>query len=133
MAIKKISECLPNAFHNTWRAALNSDILNIVEKGGRGSGKSSDVAHIITQLLMRFPVNAIGIRHIDNTLELSIFEQMKWAISEQGVSHLFKVNKSPMKITYIPRGNYMAFSGAQNPERLKSLKDAKFPFAICWI
>ncbi len=25
------------------------------------------------------------------------------------------------------------FRGAQNPERLKSLKDAKFPFAIGWI
>lgn len=133
LVIKKVSEFLPKAFHDTWRVALNSNILNIVEKGGRGSGKSSDVAHIITQLLMRYPVNAIGIRHVDNTLELSIFEQMKWAISEQGVSHLFKVNKSPMKITYIPRGNYMAFRGAQNPERLKSLKDSRFPFAIGWI
>ena len=133
MTVKRISELIPKPFHATWRAAIDPNILNVVEKGGRGSGQSSDVAIIISQLLMRFPVNAVGIRYVDNTLEQSVFEQMKWAIEIQGVSHLFKVNKSPMRITYLPRGNYMIFRGAQNPERLKSLKDARFPFAIGWI
>lgn len=133
MMAKKLSEFLPPKFHSVWRATLNQDILNIVCKGGRGSGKSSDIAHIVTQLLMRYAVNAVGIRYVDNTLEQSIYEQMKWAIEQQGVSHLFKFNKSPLKITYIPRGNYMIFRGAQNPERIKSLKDSKFPFAIGWI
>jgi phage terminase large subunit len=130
---RKLSEFLPKAFYPVWRASNNPDILNIVCKGGRGSGKSSDIAHIIAQLLMRYPVNGVGIRKIDNTIELSIFEQIKWAISEQGVSHLFKINKSPMRITFIPRGNYMVFRGAQEPERIKSLKSANFPFAIAWI
>ncbi|WP_214848990.1 PBSX family phage terminase large subunit [Exiguobacterium sp. s138] len=129
----RLSQLLPKAFHNSWKAAINPNILNIVEKGGRGSGKSSDIAIIIAQLLMRYPVNAVGIRKIDNTIELSIFEQMKWAIEVSGVSHLFKVNKSPMRITYIPRGNYMVFRGAQEPERIKSLKSATFPFAIAWL
>jgi len=131
--VKKLSDLLPEKFHSVWRATLNSDILNIVCKGGRGSGKSSDIAHIITQLLMRYAVNAVGIRYVDNTLEQSLYEQMKWAIEQQGVSHLFKFNKSPLRITYKPRGNYMIFRGAQNPERIKSLKDSKFPFAIGWI
>ena len=120
--IRKLSEFIPPAFHPLWKATKAEEILNIVCKGGRGSGKSSDIAHVLTQFLMRFPLNGVGIRKIDNTIELSIFEQMKWAISEQGVSHLFKVNKSPMRITYIPRGNYMVFRGAQEPERIKSLK-----------
>lgn len=130
---RKLSEFLPKAFHSVWKASINQEILNIICKGGRGSGKSSDIAHIIVQLLMRYPLNAVGIRKIDNTIELSIFEQIKWAISEQGVSHLFKVNKSPMRITYIPRGNYMVFRGAQEPERIKSLKSANYPFTIAWI
>lgn len=129
----RLSQLLPKAFHNSWKAAINPNVLNIVEKGGRGSGKSSDIAIIIAQLLMRYPVNAVGIRKIDNTIELSIFEQMKWAIEISGVSHLFKVNKSPMRITYIPRGNYMVFRGAQEPERIKSLKSANFPFAFAWL
>ena len=135
MTVKQIrlSELLPKAFHSSWKAAINPDILNVVEKGGRGSGKSSDIAIILTQLLMRYPLNAVGIRKIDNTIELSIFEQMKWAIELSGVSHLFKINKSPMRITYIPRGNYMVFRGAQEPERIKSLKASNFPFAFVWI
>lgn len=133
MVKKKLSELLPKKFHSVWKATLNSDILNIICKGGRGSGKSSDIAHIITQLLMRYSVNAVGIRYVDNTLEQSIYEQMKWAIKQQGVTHLFKFNKSPLRITYMPRGNYMIFRGAQNPERIKSLKDSQFPFTIGWI
>ena len=133
MMAKKLSELIPKKFHSVWKVTLNSDILNIVCKGGRGSGKSSDIAHIITQLLMRYAVNAVGIRYVDNTLEQSLYEQMKWAIDQQGVTHLFKFNKSPLRITYISRGNYMIFRGAQNPERIKSLKDSRFPFAIGWI
>lgn len=129
----KLSELLPTAFHDTWRAAINSNVLHIVEKGGRGSGKSSDIAHIIIQLIMRYPVNAVAIRFVDNTIELSIFEQLKWAIEKQGVTSFFHTTKSPMRITYKPRGNYIAFRGAQNPERIKSLKDSRFPFAIGWI
>ncbi|MEZ2459314.1 PBSX family phage terminase large subunit [Salinicoccus roseus] len=131
--VVKLSELIPRPFHSVWKVAMDPDTLNVVCKGGRGSGKSSDIAHIIVQMLMRFPVNAVGIRKIDNTIELSIFEQIRWAISEQQVSHLFKVNKSPMRITYKPRGNYMVFRGAKEPERIKSLKSAEFPFAIAWL
>jgi PBSX family phage terminase large subunit len=133
MTVKHLSEFLPKAFHDTWKAAINPDILHVIEKGGRGSGKSSDIAHILIQLIMRYPINAVAIRFVDNTIELSVFEQLKWAIEEQNVSNYFRINKSPMKITYTPRGNYIAFRGAQNPERIKSLKDSRFPFAIAWI
>lgn len=129
----KMSELLAAKFYDVWRASKSKDILNVVCSGGRGSGKSSNVAHIVTQLLMRYPVNAVGIRKIDNTLEQSIYEQMKWAIEEQKVTHLFKFNKSPLRITYLPRGNYMVFRGAQYPERIKSLKDSRFPFAVAWV
>ena len=133
MMVKKLSELIPKPFHSVWSATLSEQTLNIVCKGGRGSGKSSDIAHVITQLLMRYAVNAVGIRYVDNTLEQSLYEQMKWSIEQQGVTHLFKFNKSPLRITYKPRGNYMIFRGAQNPERIKSLKDSKFPFSIGWI
>lgn len=129
----KLSDLLPEAFHSVWRAAIDPNILNVVCKGGRGSGKSSDIAHIMIQLLMRLPLNALCVRKVDNTIELSIFEQLKWAISEQQVSHLFKVNKSPMRITYLPRGNYIVFRGAQEPERIKSLKSSNYPFGMLWI
>ncbi|MCW6683044.1 PBSX family phage terminase large subunit [Aerococcaceae bacterium NML160702] len=129
----KISSLLPQAFHKVWLAAKDKSKLHIVCKGGRGSGKSSDIAHIIIQLIMRYPTNAVCIRKVDNTLEQSVYEQLKWAIAQQQVSHLFKFNKSPLKITFLPRGNYIVFRGAQEPERIKSLVDSNFPFAIGWI
>lgn len=129
----KLSDFIPPKFHEVWKQAMNPDTLHIVCKGGRGSGKSSGIAHIIIQMIMRMPVNAVAIRKTDNTLEQSVYEQIKWAINEQGVAHLFKLNKSPLRITYIPIGNAIVFRGAQNPERIKSLKDARFPFAIGWI
>ncbi|WP_436877168.1 PBSX family phage terminase large subunit [Mammaliicoccus sciuri] len=128
-----MSQLIPSHFHDLWRATKDNSILNIVAKGGRGSGKSSDTAIIIAQLIMRYPVNALILRKIDNTLASSVFEQIKWAINEMQVSHLFQVKVSPMEIIYKPRGNKMIFRGAQNPERIKSLKDARFPFAIAWI
>ncbi|MGO0146991.1 PBSX family phage terminase large subunit [Mammaliicoccus sciuri] len=131
--IKRLSQLIPPHFHDLWRATKDTSILNVVAKGGRGSGKSSDTAIIITQLIMRYPVNALILRKIDNTLASSVFEQIKWAINEMQVSHLFQVKVSPMEIIYKPRGNKMIFRGAQNPERIKSLKDARFPFTIAWI
>ncbi len=128
-----MSQLIPSHFHDLWRATKDKSILNIVAKGGRGSGKSSDTAIIISQLIMRYPVNALILRKIDNTLASSVFEQIKWAINEMQVSHLFQVKVSPMEIIYKPRGNKMIFRGAQNPERIKSLKDARFPFTIAWI
>lgn len=128
-----LSELLPKHFHSLWKATKDREKLNIVAKGGRGSGKSSDISIIITQLIMRYPMNAVVVRKTDNTLATSVFEQIKWAIEEQKVSHLFKVKVSPMEITYVPKGNRIIFRGAQNPERLKSLKDSRFPFSIMWI
>ena len=60
-------------------------------------------------------------------------QQMGISERQEKVTHLFKFNKSPLRITYLPRGNYMVFRGAQYPERIKSLKDSRFPFAVAWV
>lgn len=130
---KRMSDFIPMAFHSVWRAAFDPSKLHVVCKGGRGSGKSSDIAHIIVQMIMRYAVNAVCIRKVDRDLQESVFEQIMWAIEEQGVRHLFKINKSPLKITYVPRGNQIIFRGLQDPNRLKSLKSSRFPYAIAWV
>lgn len=129
----RMKDKIKPSFYPVARATLNKRILHIACKGGRGSGKSSDVAILIAFLIKQFPVNAVCIRKTDNTLEQSVYEQLKWAIGELQLMHEFKFNKSPLRITYLPRGNYIVFRGAQNPERIKSLKDSRFPFAIGWI
>lgn len=128
-----LSRILTPKFYPIWQAVNSQNITHIVCKGGRGSGKSTNIANVILLLLIGYPYNAVSIRRTDNTLEQSVYEQIKSAAISMGVSHWFKFNKSPLKVTYLPRGNYIIFRGAQNPERIKSLKDARFPFAIGWI
>ena len=91
MTLIKISSLIPKPFYSVWKAAKDRDILHVVCKGGRGSGKSSDIAHILIQLIMRYAVNAVAIRKIDNTLEQSVYEQLKWAVVEQQVMHLLSL------------------------------------------
>lgn len=129
----KLSELFPPHFHEFWRKCLDPKITNLILKGGRGSGKSSDIALAFILLIMKWDVNGICIRNYDTTLQASVFEQIKWAINQLKVNHLFKINKSPLKIEYIPKGNHIIFRGAQDPEKLKSLKDSKFPYALAWI
>ena len=47
MTLIKLSDLLPAKFHEVWKKTLDPEILHIICKGGRGSGKSSDIAHII--------------------------------------------------------------------------------------
>ena len=129
----KLSDLFPPSFHGLWKAAKDPNIVHIVEKGGRNSGKSSDIAIAIVQLIMRYPVNAICFRKIDKTLEKSVYEQIKWAIKRCNVQSKFKIMKSPMRIIYLPRGNQIDFQGGMDPERIKSLVSSEFPYTIAWI
>ncbi|WP_198427021.1 phage terminase large subunit, partial [Acinetobacter baumannii] len=83
--------------------------------------------------MMEKPINALAVRKVDNTLEGSVYSQLLWAIDQLSVSHLWHANKSPLKLTYLPRGNEIQFKGAQDPARIKSIKSPKFPLALLWV
>ncbi|WP_245575912.1 PBSX family phage terminase large subunit [Alicyclobacillus contaminans] len=110
-----------------------SEHLYYVFKGGRNSSKSTHISIMLIYELMRYPINALCMRKVGETIESSIFEQLLWAIDFLGVNHLWKVNKSPLKLTYLPRGNYITFRGADKPEKIKSIKTSKYPIARLWI
>ncbi|MEK4030809.1 PBSX family phage terminase large subunit [Pseudobacillus sp. FSL P4-0506] len=123
----------PPKFRSFLKASKQQKYLYYVNKGGRGSGKSSDVAMDIILDMMEKPINALAIRKVDNTLEGSVYSQLLWAIDQLQVSHLWKANKSPLKLTFLPRGNEILFRGAQDPARIKSIKSPKFPLTLLWI
>ncbi|MED4456171.1 PBSX family phage terminase large subunit [Metabacillus fastidiosus] len=126
-------ELFPPKFRSFLKASKKQEYLYYVNKGGRGSGKSSDVALDIILDMMEKPINALAVRKVDNTLEGSVFSQLIWAIEQLEVSHLWRTNQSPLKLTFIPRGNYILFRGAQDPARIKSIKSPKFPLTLLWI
>jgi len=129
----KISDKILPVFYDFWRDCNGRKHLYKVLKGGRNSSKSTTIGDRIIFDMMRLPVNALCIRKVGNTLETSVYEQLKWAIEDLGVGAYWNINKSPLKLTYIPRGNSIIFRGADKPEKIKSIKTSKFPIAILWV
>ena len=129
---KKISEIINKNFHEFWKTINSNKYLFHVLKGGRASAKSTHIAIWLVLALMKYPVTCLCIRKVGNTLTESVFEQLKEAIDILNVGHVWKVQKSPLQLIYIPRGNKFIFRGADDPAKIKSIKMSKFPIAFVW-
>ncbi len=81
---------------------------------------------------MEYPVSALGIRKVQNTILKSVYANFKAAANIMGVRDQFRFVDSKLEITYLGRGNKIYFAGADDPEKIKSIKDADFPLAIVW-
>ena len=104
--------------------------------GGRGSCKSSFVSIVIVSGIMQDPTgnsNAIVFRKIAGTMRESVYAQISWAISELGVSHLWRGSVSPMQFTYRPAGAQIIFRGLDDASKLKSIKPKKGIFKYVWL
>lgn len=129
----RISEIINPCFREFWRVSKEHRFLKYVLKGGRVSAKSTHISFRVIMDIIKYPVSALVVRKVGNTLSESVFEQLKDAASMLGVYHYFKFNTSPLQITYLPRGNKILFRGADDPQKIKSLKVAKYPVTILWI
>ena len=129
---KKISEIINKNFYEFWKTINSDKYLFHVLKGGRASAKSTHIAIWLVLALMKYPVTCLCIRKVGNTLAESVFEQLKEAIEILNVGHVWKIQKSPLQLIYIPRGNKFIFRGADDPAKIKSIKMSKFPIAFVW-
>ncbi|MCL1949745.1 MAG: PBSX family phage terminase large subunit [Turicibacter sp.] len=127
-----LSEVVTEQFKPFWRASKKKQHLRYVLKGGRGSGKSFHIPMRILMDIMEYPVSAVGIRKVQNTILKSIYANFKAAANVLGVRDEFRFVDSRLEITYKRRGNKIYFIGADDPEKIKSIKDADFPLAIAW-
>lgn len=102
-------------------------------KGGRGSTKSSFIAVEIILNMMKHPeANALVMRKVADTLRDSVFSQLLWAIDKLGVTPWWKVNVSPMSLTYVKTGQKILFRGVDDPRKAKSTKVAKGYIRYIW-
>ncbi len=129
----KLKDVLLPAYIKPHQVIKNHKYLRYVFKGGRGSGKSSHIAIELILDIIKYPITALCVRKVGKTLQDSCYEQLKEAIQILGVERYFKLNVSPLKITYIPRGNTILFRGADDPAKIKSIKASKFPISRLWI
>ena len=119
----RLSEILSPAFTECHRAVKSGEIDELVEKGGRGSCKSSFVSVELILLLLKHPdCHAVALRKVGHTLRGSVDAQICWAIAELGLSRKFKCTVSPMECIYLPTGQKIMFFGMDDPGKLKSIK-----------
>jgi len=112
---------------------LDHGHLEYVEKGGRGSTKSSFVSLEIVQLIKNNPqMHAMCCRKVGNTLQSSVYNQILWAIDVLGLTIEFDTTKSPLEVTYKPTGQKIYFRGADDPMKLKSTKPPFGYIGILW-
>jgi phage terminase large subunit len=128
-----LTDVVLESFHDFWEEWRDGAHTFHVLKGGRNSAKSTTISQRIIMDLMELPVNCLCIRKVYDTVQGSMYEQLKAATNLMGVSGLFSFGLSPLKITYLPRGNYIIFRGADDPQKMKSIKTANFPIARAWI
>lgn len=101
--------------------------------GGRGSTKSSFVSLCIVDLMRtNDELHACVLRQVGDTLRNSVYQQMIWAISVLGLEDEFKCTVSPLEITRIKTGQKIYFRGADDPNKIKSIKVPFGYIGIVW-
>lgn len=93
-----------------------------VLKGGAGSGKSKVTAQkILFRVMTEEGHRFCCARKVYRTVKASQFTDLVDFIYQYGWSDLFKINRTELKITYIPNGNEIIFVGLDNREKMKSI------------
>lgn len=121
------------SFYDFWQACRDDHYTFYICKGGRNSAKSTTISQRMIFDLMDLPLNGLCIRKVGNTIQESVYEQLKEATYLLDVFDEFVFTKSPLRVIYKARGNYIIFRGADDAQKLKSIKTSNFPIARVWI
>lgn len=101
--------------------------------GGRGSTKSSFVSIEIVLGMAKDPnANAVVYRKVADTIGLSVYEQILWAIDKLGMNEDWKCTKNPYQCEYKPYGTRIIFKGLDKALKSKSLKFSKGYAKYLW-
>lgn len=114
----KLSEIIGKGYNEFW----HSKATYVAVKGSRGSKKSKTTALWHIYHMMKYPLaNVLCVREVASTLKDSVFADLKWAIHQLGVDHLFKYTINPLEITYLPSGTKILFRGMDDPLKITSI------------
>lgn len=102
-----------------------------VAKGGRGSKKSTTTALNTIARMMEYPLaNTLVVRKVFKDHKDSTYAQLKWAIRQLKVEHLWVAKLSPLEIIYKPTGQKIMFRGLDDPMSVTSIT-VEVGF-LCW-
>lgn len=131
----KLSEKIIPSFHPLWKAAKDPAILNIVAKGGRNGSKSTTIGDALVIRRMKYRSHALVIRKVEKTIRKSCRAQLIWALNHLEVRPFWRYSSTPtgeMTLIYQPTGTCIYFIGADNPDKIKSLKSEDYPITDVW-
>lgn len=126
----RLKEIIAPHFWNTF----NSKIIHQIDKGGRGSTKTSkNSLKIGFHCLQEEKCSAVIIRRYQNTLRNSVYKEEKRALKrfylEEGMD--YTAFKSPAEI-HLNNGNNIYFAGGDDYEKIKGMIDENTPIKILW-
>lgn len=128
-----LAKIISPRFYGTFGDLLQMKHTHYYFKGGRGSTKSSMISvAIIVMLTQDQNANAVVLRRVADTLRDSVVAQLEWAINQLHLAHEFKVTRQPLQITRTTTGQKIIFRGADDPEKIKSVKFSKGYAKIIW-
>ena len=130
--VVRLSELVGEGFWGSHRA-IREGCNELVEAGGRGSGKSSFLSiELILQLLKNSSCHAVVLRKVASTLRTSVYAQLLWAIGALQLTDYFRCSLSPLEMEYLPTGQKILFLGMDDAGKLKSLKMPRGYIGIAW-
>jgi phage terminase large subunit len=128
------AELIGKDFIDVYRDIRAGNHYEYAFDGGRGSLKSTFVSEMLVELLINNPEgHALVLRQVEGDIRDSVYNQIKWGITQLGLYDKFKMTTSPMEMTYLPTGQKIYFSGMSDPTSLKSIKPPFGHILALWI
>ena len=128
----RISQLIGAGFYKS-REAVRAGCTELLESGGRGSGKSSFLAvEFLLELIKHPGCNGVVLRKVGATLRTSVFAQLQWAAGVMGLGEQFRFGLSPLEAEFLGTGQKILFFGMDDAGKLKSIKLPKGYIGLAW-
>lgn len=119
-----LNNLIPKVYNEFFYNYMTDKYTYYALYGGRGSVKSTMCGLCLVLPLFKNKWT-VAIRRYSNGLRNSIYEECKTAISRLGLDEYFEYYVSPLEIRCKINGQSIYFRGLDDPQKIKSLKNAK--------
>lgn len=113
----------PNFWH-IYKSMRDTTIRSIWAYGGSSSSKTFSFAQNIIITTLEEGSDTRVFRKTGNSIEATVYKDFCEIINDWGLSELFKITKSPMRIT-CQSGGVISFQGADDTEKIKGIKEKR--------
>ncbi len=121
--VVRLREMIAPSYYGLHRDVKEHRYTHFLLEGGRGSGKSSFVAIEVMLLMLRHPkLHAAVLRKVASTIRSSVYPQYLWAADQLGMGGVIEARVSPPELINRVTGQRILFFGADNADKLKSVK-----------